>query len=37
MHVHVWVGFGSLDVFTPTTLPNASPHEQPIETSQLAR
>ncbi len=35
MHVHVWVGFDGLDVFTPSTLPNSSPHEQPIETSQL--
>ncbi len=36
MNVHVWVGFSSLDVFPPSTLPNPSPHEQPIETSHLA-
>jgi hypothetical protein len=36
MHVHARVGFDRLDVFTPTTLSNPSPHEQPIETSHLA-
>jgi hypothetical protein len=35
MELHVRVGFDGLDVFTPTTLANPSPHEQPIETSQL--
>jgi len=35
MHVHARVGFDGLDVFTPTTLSNPSPHEQPIETSHL--
>lgn len=35
MNVHVRVGFVGLDVFTPSTLSNPSPHEQPFETSQL--
>lgn len=35
MKLHVKVGFEGLNVFTPTTLSNPSPHEQPIETSQL--
>ncbi len=35
VNVHVAVGFDGLDVFTPSTLANPSPHEQPIETSQL--
>ena len=35
MHVHVWVGLIGMDFFTPSTLPNPSPREQPIETSQL--
>ncbi|MBA3544482.1 MAG: hypothetical protein H0T83_08595 [Chthoniobacterales bacterium] len=35
VNVHVAVGFDGLDVFTPSTLANPSPHEQPIETSHL--
>ena len=35
MKLHVRVGFEDLDVCTPATLSNPSPHEQPIETSQL--
>jgi hypothetical protein len=35
MELHVWVGFEGLNVCTPISLSNPSPHEQPIETSQL--
>jgi len=36
MELHVWVGFEGLNVCTPISLSNPSPHEQPIETSHLA-
>ena len=35
MELHLWVGFEGLNVCTPISLSNPSPHEQPIETSHL--
>ena len=35
MELHVRVGFEGWNVCTPISLSNPSPHEQPIETSQL--
>ncbi|MCA1607330.1 MAG: hypothetical protein LC775_18115, partial [Acidobacteria bacterium] len=37
MKLHVRVGFEGLNVCTPISLSNPSPHEQPIETSHLER
>ena len=37
MELHVWVGFEGLNVCTPISLSNPSPHEQPIETSHLVQ
>ena len=37
MELHVRVGFEGWNVCTPISLSNPSPHEQPLETSQLER